>query len=241
MKVKQRLKINSILTAITALVILLVLLLGLNEVRKAVRASELSNSLITAFLERSTFRSDYVRTGNERAKKQWLAKHEQINLLLKSASDKLRNPEDQKTILELIKDQEITGKLFSNIVESRERPKPDASSADMAQEREDRLTAQLEMRLYDKALLVGQLHESAKNHLYSVLMQASVGITGALAVLIAAAVINTWFMNRTFMDRIRRLSKGVTVIGGGELDYKVDVIGNDEFTELSDAFNTMSS
>jgi PAS domain S-box-containing protein len=241
MKVKQRLKINSVVTIITALLISLVLFLGLHEIKKAVRASELAGELITGAFERSAFRSDYIRSGSERSKKQWFAKHEQIGRLLKSASGIYHDPEDIKTIQNLIKDHETTGGIFSGIVESREMPKPDASSAALAQEREDRLNAQLEMRLYKKILLARMLRESAESRLSYVLALAGMGIICGLIILIAAAIINSWTMGRTIMDRILRLNVGASVIGEGDLDYRIEVKGNDEFAELSDTFNIMSA
>jgi PAS domain S-box-containing protein len=241
MKVKQRLGINSVVTIATVFIILLMFFLGLYEVKKAVIASKVTDELIISALERSTFRSDYLRTGSERAKNQWFAKHEQMGTILKSASEVFRDTEDLKTIQNLIKDHETTGKIFSGIVESREKPKPDASSAALAQEKEDRLTAQLEIRLYDKILLVRTLRDSAENRLSSVFTLAGMGIICGLAILMATAIFNSWTMGRAITDRIKRLSVGVSMIGGGDLDYRIDVKGDDELSELADAFNAMSA
>jgi PAS domain S-box-containing protein len=239
-RVKQKLKIYIVVAILTAILIFLILSLGLHEIRRAVRASVLSEELMTGAFERSTLRSDYVRSGSERAKKQWFAKHEQIGRNLKSASKIFLEPEDIKTIHDLIKDQETTGMLFSEIVATQESPKPDPSSAALAQKKEDRLVAQLEMRLYKKILLVHALRDSAGTRLSSALKRAGLGIIVGLIILISAAVLNSWAMGRVILDRIQRLREGISVIGAGNLDYVIDVRGNDEFTELSNAFNTMS-
>ena len=42
------------------------------------------------------------------------------------------------------------------------------------------------------------------------------------------------------MARIDRLRDGASVIGGGDLDHRIDIVGNDEFAELSRAFNAMT-
>jgi PAS domain S-box-containing protein len=240
MQIKQRLRINSMLTAMTALVVLLVLFVGLHEVKKAVRASKTANELATSAFERATFSNDYLRNGSERAKKQWFAKHAQIGLLLKSASAEFTGPEDRKITDALNKDHEITFRSFSSIVENREKTKPDTSFATLAQERENRLTAQLEMRLYNKILLLGELQKSAGHRLYSVLLLEGSSIIFVLTVLIAWAVYNSWSMNRTIVDRMRKLGKGVSVIGNGDLGYRIPIKSDDEFAQLSNAFNAMS-
>ncbi|RQW77167.1 MAG: PAS domain S-box protein, partial [Geobacter sp.] len=48
-------------------------------------------------------------------------------------------------------------------------------------------------------------------------------------------------MGRAIASRIGRLRDGAAVIGGGHLDYRIDIKGNDEFAELSGAFNVMSA
>jgi len=241
MQLIQKLKLNSILTAITAIIIFLVLVFGSYEVKKAVSASEITHALLTALFERNTFRSDYLRTNSERAKKQWLAKNGAIDRLLISASDIFPNPGEQKAIRGLISDNQITGKLFTGIVKFRESPKKGGISAGLAKEMEKSMSAQIEMRLYDEVLLIGMLQESAKHRLYLVLISTGLGITGAIALLILAVVINTWSTNRYFVRQIRRLNAGVQAVGGGDLDYRMDISGSDEFAMLSTAVNEMSA
>ena len=96
------------------------------------------------------------------------------------------------------------------------------------------------MRLYKVVSHVHKLHESSREALFSALRLGGGGLVCLMAILIAASVINSLTMGRTIADRIRRLRNGVSVIGSGSLDFKVDVKGDDEFTELSWAFNEMN-
>lgn len=54
-------------------------------------------------------------------------------------------------------------------------------------------------------------------------------------------MINSWTTGRTIADRIGRLRQGALVIGGGNTDHRIDITGNDEFAELSRAFNVMAA
>ena len=54
-------------------------------------------------------------------------------------------------------------------------------------------------------------------------------------------IINSRTMGRAITDRVRRLRDGASVIGGGDLDHRIDIKGDDEFAELSEAFNAMTA
>ena len=240
MLVKKRLQINAIGAVTAALVIVIMLFLALSRINDAMEESDIAGEILTSAFERSTLRSDYLRTDSERAKKQWFAKHEQMDRLLKSASEKFRNAEDKKNIQGMIRDQDSTGKMFSDIVGNREKTRSVADSA-LSQETESRLVSQLEMRLYDKVLNARSLHEAADRRLFSALRVAGGAIICVLAIVTAAAIINSWTMGRTIANRIGRLRDGASVIGGGNLDHRIDIKGDDEFAEFSGVFDAMTA
>jgi PAS domain S-box-containing protein len=181
-----------------------------------------------------------LRTGNERPRVQWFAKSEQISRTLKAASDRFNDAEDKKTVDEMIKDHESTVKLFFDIVGNRESMRSGLVSAELSEEIENRLVTQLNMRLYDKVLHVNRLRESAGAHLLSSLMLAGWSIFFVIAVVAAAATVNSWTIGRTIINRIRLLRDGASIIGEGNLDHRIDIKGDDEFTDLSKAFNAMT-
>ncbi len=241
MQVKKRLQINVAFSIITAFVVVLMLFLTLSRVHRAVEQSEIVSEILSSAFERSTFKSDYLQRSNERARVQWFAKSEQIGRLLKSASDKFKDPEDKKNIDEMIEDHESTVKLFSDIVENRERTKSGSASAELSQEIENRLVTQLNMRLYDKVLRTRRLREAAEQHLFAALRMAGWSIFFVIAAVAAAATINSWAVGRTIINRIRLLRDGASIIGQGNLDHRIEIKDDDEFAELSKAFNAMTA
>ena len=76
MQVKQRLQLNAALSVIAAAAVILVLILSMYRVIRAVEASDIAGRIITADFERLTLRNDYVQSGSERARAQWLSKNE---------------------------------------------------------------------------------------------------------------------------------------------------------------------
>ncbi len=240
MQIKKRFQINVAVSVITAVVIGLVLFLALDQVKHTVQELEISGEILSSAFDRSALRDDYLRNNSERAKVQWFVRHEQIGTLLKAAAEKFKDAEDKAVIDKMIKDQESTGKLFSAVVENREKAKSGEKSIALSRETENRLISQLEMRLYDKVLYVRTLREVAQKHLFSSLRLAGCGIIILITIAAAAAIINSWIMGRTMTHRIERLQDGASIIGAGNLDHRIDITGNDEFADLSKAFNAMT-
>ena len=138
MQVKKRLQINVAVSVIAAGVIIAMLATAAHHVLYAVETSNIADEIVRSVYQRSEFRNEYMRSTNERARVQWFANHEKFDLLLKSASEKFSDAED-KTILErMVKDQEPSRRLFSRIVENREKPQ---LSPILSQEIEDTLAS----------------------------------------------------------------------------------------------------
>jgi len=235
------LKINSVISVVTAFIILLILSLALYRLNNANGKGKIAGEIITSALERVALKNDYISNSNERAKEQWFAKHEEIGRLLKSASERFLEPEDIKALAEMLKDNESIGKIFSGIVKNREKAGSHAYSADLSRVIETRLLSRLNMRVYEFVTDGRQLLEASRRARDSAFRLAGAGIIIVFVILTATTVINSWIMGRTITDRIRRLRDGAMVIGGGNLDHKIDVKGDDEFAELSDAFDVMTA
>jgi PAS domain S-box-containing protein len=241
MLVKRRLQLNVAVSVVSAAVIALVLFLAFTRVSRAVKESNIAGAIIICAFERTTLRNDYLRTDSERAKKQWFAKHEQMVRLLKEASEQFSSREDRKNIEALIKDNLIAGKIFQAIVRNREKSKTDADSATLSREAENRLVSQMRMRVYDRTLYAVTLDAAARGRLYFALWLVAGSIICVALMAVAAAIGNSWSISRTITDRIQRLRDGVSVIGDGNLDYRIGTEGDDEFAELSKTFNAMTA
>jgi len=241
MKIKKRLQVNVALSLLTAFVICLVLFLSLHRINKANYAAKTAGEIMISVLERITFSNDYIRNNTVRAKEQWLAKHEQIGILLKSASENFRDSEDRKNIGVMIGDHESIGKIFSAIVANRDKSGLNRGSAELSREVEGRLLNQLNMRIYDEVVTGRKLLESSREARASALRVAGWGVISALLLLIAAALINSWTLGRAITARVARLREGAAMVGGGDLEHRIDARGNDEFAELAQSFNAMTA
>ncbi len=238
MQVKKRLQINVAVSVIAAGVIIAMLATAAHHVLYAVETSNIADEIVNSVYQRSEFRNEYMRSTNERARVQWFAKHEQIDLLLKSASEKFSDAGDKSILERMTKDQEPSGKLFSKIIENREKPHLNPV---LSQEIEDTLASQLTMERDNAILNARKLQESASRRLLLSLQTSGWGILCVIIALTAVAIINSWSMGRVITKRITALRNGTAIIGEGNLDQRIDVTGDDEFAELSEAFNAMTA
>jgi signal transduction histidine kinase/HAMP domain-containing protein len=234
MQIRKRLTLNVIVTVITTFIIWAIIVFTLFKVNRVVGAQNTADIIMKSFFERSIFKSDYLRTNSESAKVQWLAAHERTEKLLRAASKQFSDEEDKKNIDEMLKDQTATGKIFLDIIENRKSAAP-------SKELEDRLISRIEMRLYDKVLHISKLQESSHRQMYASMRLTGWSIILIFALISAASIINSLTLSRTIASRIRRLRDSSSIIGRGNLDHRIDIKGNDELSELSKAFNEMTS
>jgi PAS domain S-box-containing protein len=241
MKFKQRLRLNAVVSAISMLAILLVIFMMAYRVNRALEKAKIADAIIIASYKRLVLRTDNHRTGSERSKVQFIAKHKQVGDLLKVAAEKFSNPDDKKTVNELLTIHASLGKLSKANIENREKRGLHTRPDELSQELEDRLTSQLNMMNYDTILLDSKLLEASKADVSSSLKLAGGGIFLMLLLVSAATLNNSWAMGRAITERVARLREGAAVIGSGDLKHRIDSKGDDEFAELSAAFNAMTA
>ena len=241
MRIKKRLQINFALSLLMVFVIFLLLSMSLYRLNKANNLEKIADEIKSGAFERVALRNDYIRNNTDRAKEQWYAKHEQVGRFLESAMVNFRSAEERKSVAGLIEVHEAIGRIFSAIVANRDRRSLNPDSADLSREVEERLLNQLDMRVYEVAILSRQLLKLSTEKRDSALRLAAGGVLLALLILVASATLNSWAMSRTITSRMLRLRDSATVIGEGNLDHKIDVTGDDEFAEISEAFNTMTA
>jgi PAS domain S-box-containing protein len=241
MQVKKKLLINIVVSVLATVIIIAILATAFYRIKRAAETSDIADAIVNSVYLRSELRSDYIRNANERAKTQWFAEHEQVGKLLKFASTRFTDVEEKKALDEMLKGHDAIKRIFSRIVENREKTGQAAAFDAPLQEIEDRLLSQLAIRRYNAILNAHRLQEAGNRYLFSALGLAGWGIVCVIAVLAAATIVNSWLMGRTITNRIRGLQEGASIIGEGNLGHRIDITGDDEFAELSEAFNTMTA
>ena len=68
MQIKKKLQLHVIVSAVTALLICLMLYMMMQRISRAREVTVIADQLIISIFERSAFREDYLQVGSERAK-----------------------------------------------------------------------------------------------------------------------------------------------------------------------------
>ncbi|MCK9275498.1 MAG: HAMP domain-containing protein [Syntrophales bacterium] len=241
MNIRKRLRLSVAVSAIAVVVVALLLFTGFYRINNVFKELDIINEIHRGLFQRATLLHDYILTGNERAKEQWLAEHMHIGQALAAASDEFEeDPADQDIIAEMIRDHEATEILFTGIIANREKTKSAFVSAELSRAIENRQLTQVNIRMYGKILRIEDLRNAARNRVFSELKLIGGGIVAIIVLLAAAAATGYWNTARVIAERISRLREGSAKIGGGDLEYRIDIEGNDEFTDFSHAFNAIT-
>jgi PAS domain S-box-containing protein len=237
MRIRNRLLIHTGVPVVVVLALFLLLLVSLQRVQSAMEASRLAEEIVSKTFERSTFRNDYLYRSSDRAKQQWLSTSAGVGRLLESARQKHWKPEDRVVIDQLRDDHEAVFTLFSALVAGREQ----GQRTPLAAERESRLLTQIVMRSYDTVLHARQLQQASRENLHSVINLVWGTVIVVLGVMLATIITSSVFLNRLIGSRVLKLRQGTAAVGSGNLDHRIGLRGNDEFVELSDAFDGMTA
>jgi signal transduction histidine kinase len=210
------------------------------SVNDALTEKKIADEISSSVYERGVFVSDYLQSGNERAKQQWIARNVYIDKLLKSASEKFMDAKDKTVVEELLENHKAIGKLFSGIVDYREKQISNPDNAALYQETENRLRTQLAMKRYETMEDARILQESANRYISFTLQRAGWSILFVIVFVTVAIIINLWLMGRMITNRIGLLRDGALVIGEGNLDHRIDIKGDDELADFAGVFNNMT-
>ena len=240
MRIQKKIRIQALVSLLIAFFISLVLVKELYDLNEANNSAKIAGNIIRSSLERVSLRNDYLRSNRERAKEQSFNKNIQISKLLKSASEHFHSVEDKKIIGKMIESQDSQNEIFLAIVANREK-NLNRSLTGLPLEVEERLLNQLNISAYEEVIQGRALQESSRETRASALRLASGCVISALLAMIATAIVSLWSMARVITERVNRLYAGAVVIGDGNLDHRIDMKGDDEFFELSVAFNAMAA
>jgi len=239
-------RIRTLLQTVTAasavLVVIMVLLLYWSQHRlaRAINTNDLAKEIVISVFERSMLRSDYVRNDNLRAKEQWLLKQTQLNDLIKKALPEMTSTVARKTLSSMLKDNDSSAAIFQQIVANRESVRNGQRLQAQANDIENRLIGQLQLKTYDTIDDSRRLQETSIELIKST-QKTATRIAIATVVTIALFMIFVILsLGRIIGKGIESLQQGAVAIGGGNLQHTIPLTGKDELAEVAGAFNTMS-
>jgi signal transduction histidine kinase len=190
--------------------------------------------------ERVMLRDDYLLHGEERAKIQWHAKSETLRRLLDMADRRFTGGPDRDLIRKARKDFDATHVSMSSFMEHHKRKDPGSAGAFNFTETESMLVSQAILKSYSLRDSINRLHVLADHELARVRKRSIVIVVFFLLAGIIVIIANSTILNRLLNKRITELSKGVEILGAGNLEYRIDAQGDDELSALALGINEMA-
>ncbi len=241
MKIRTRLKLNTWFAMGVIALMMLSLTWTFREVSRMDRNENMASEMRKVAFEKILLRDDYLLLRGKQARMQWQAKSETMRRLLESAKEIFTGAADRAVLQEARQNFEATFSLFSTIIA---RPGPEEGTAGKKpafDERESRLIGQIFLKTHAFQHNIDELYESAEK------ASRAARNRGVVLVIIffvlgggMAIVTNSFLTRRIVEKRLTTLHKGVMIIGGGNLDYRIAVEGDDELADLAGESNQMA-
>ncbi len=241
MTIKNRLKLNTVISLGAVALIILSLVWSYYESSNANRNMDLVAEIRNVTFERIMLRDDYLLHAEERAKIQWHAKSETLRGLLDIADQRFTDRDDRNLLREARKDFDATFVSFSAFMEHHKRKDPGWAKDFNLTETELMLISQAFLKAYSLTDGINKLFGSVQGKAASVRERSIFTVVFFLFAGITVIIVNSMFLNRLLNKRIAALSKGIEVIGAGDLDYRIDARGDDELSALAQGGNEMAS
>ena len=239
MKIKERLRLNAWISLGAIALMMFTLAWSFREVYRTDRDVLLTDEIQKVVFERIFVRDDYLLNQNEQAKVQWYAKSETLRALLESASERFTGTEDSALLQEARNNFNVTFSSFTAILEKHKQKEQAEGKRLVFDEIETGLISQIYLETYVLNDSIGTLHELSRGARTRAQNRGVIFIILFVVGTVIAIIINSIFVSRIVTKRISALNKGARIIGAGNLDYRIDAEGDDEFSDLARVSNEM--
>ena len=240
MKVKTRLRINAVLSVVTALFIGLLLYWATQELNQEREKRQSFQGIVRETSELRNLLFEFFIFHEERMVSQWEIKGKLLTTHLKGLEVEQT---EQKIILDDIKNNwEFIKKIFSQLVSIDEKQKAINKQRPLIlmQGGGEILTGQLLLRSQDIVSNALQLANESQKRIVAAQKTFSMLLIGLMGILVMVIVATSFSINKHLVKKMDQLRAGTEIIGSGDLNYRIGIETEDEIGQLSQAFDQMS-
>jgi PAS domain S-box-containing protein len=239
-RISTQLRIIKRVTVVAIVTLIPILVWSFVEFNRAKIDDSLVESLHDNYFKRASFRDQYVLYREDRLKEQWSKSRNETEDLLTQAKAQFYRAQDLQLLERLSRSIEDTAQLFDRIVANTQAMKTAGANKSVYEEFDKRLYSQLLVTAIDVRAALTTLQSSTEAHVVSsyrtlAIITVLFGFTLALAVVLTAQQLDRMIRRRLFP-----LYTGVARVAEGNLDYRIETDGSDEFTDLAVAINSMT-
>lgn len=238
MTVRNRLGINLLVYVLLAFGLGILLLGQSDYLAREVDTMRQTYSIVRSVFDLTTLSNDYLVQPGERPVTQWETEHDHLGKLLNQVV--MAEIGELKTIGRLRKNHREIKLVFSRLAALRKKLQTHGAESGLSSQLEERLIGLLSLELQSMVADASQLHGTSQAQVADI-QKRSEWTTVLLVVLTAMIMVGNYLVVYSAVIRpLTRLTSDTRIIGGGNLDYVVDVKSRDEFGDLAMAFNRMT-
>lgn len=240
MRVTTRLKLISSITIAAIVALTPLLIWSLVEFSDAKDDYVLADAIRINFYERVAYRDEYYLYREERIRKLWQTNKELSDRLVQQALTQVEDKEDLQTLERLRKNIEESEIIFHRIVSNTAVLKTAHDNRYIYEELDKRLFSQLLVKAVTIRDLVAAFERASLVRIEQTYQRLAL-IIGLFALTLAlTTAIASIHLGRFIRRRLQPLHAGAKAVAGGDLDYRIQAQGADEFSELASSINMMT-
>jgi len=227
--------------ALAALLLLLpVLGFSFMQFRDAKADLLLATQIQDNFTERTSIRDHYLLYREARAQLMWEQRKELADELIKQAQRQFSGEAEQALLARVSQPLYENSAIFHRIVENSAQLQQQAASRAVYEELDRRLVSQLLLKAMAVRNATEDLVQACDARINLAFQRLALFITVITTALVAITILTSVQIQRLIHRRLLPLHAGVTAVAEGDLDFRLDSSGADEFSELASAFNGMT-
>jgi signal transduction histidine kinase len=222
---------------IITLVVAITLLVAIRQTAELNTREDTADRLLLEAHELSELSNDYILFREKRQAVQWETKYNSMAALL--AQLRVDRPEEQALIDYVAANHKRLKQIFNNVrttVETGPVSRQHGGDIGFLQLSWSRLTVQTQGMIFD----VSQLTDLIKEDTRAVESRSIILIMAMIGMLIVFILANYLFMYWRLLRSVATLREGTTIIGSGNLDFRIEETSKDEIGDLARAFNQMN-
>ncbi len=238
MRIKSQLRAVSVFAIIVLIIFISFYIVAASKYKNAKTVNAIVDDLQIKFFESTTLRDQYFLYREDRPREQWYLLNEEIDRLLQKL-DSLKVHDE--IIKELLLAKKKASALVFRIFENTSLLKSSISSKQVYYEFDNRLISQVHIRYNEFRNGLQDIHNETEEQLEKTYRDLIFAITILAVILSLIVIFISFHLIRLISKRIEDIHDGAEVISQGKLDYRIKVVGDDEFSELASSINFMTS
>ena len=182
---------------------------------------------------------EYALRHEDRVAAQWWLRYASLTKLLENTT-LFSGTDERKLVDEIRRAHQSVDNLFTQIVANHKERVENKRQSRVLEDLDSRLTGQIMNRTQGKISDARTLSERSRAGVLEAQHRANVAVAGSGAIVILVVAAMLFLLHRSVVRPLGSLREGTAVVGGGNLDFRLDVASKDEIGELARAFDAMT-